>query len=64
MDYGLWEISIPKDNFRHSVSAVLEQERTVVSICHAYCHRGGNCELLPSVHLLSTDSILTLSSHR
>ena len=58
-DYCLWEHFLSKIFFRHSVSAVLEQERTIVFSFHAYCRRGENCKhlllytfLLPSTHIL------------
>ena len=55
MDYFPWAIFLSKVFFRHFVSAIWEQERTIVLSFHADCLRGGNCRSLLSntVSLLS-----------
>ena len=60
MDFGLWDSFFSK-YFRHPfLSVVQREERTWVSILHAYFRRAGNCNYLFSntVLLLSIDSIL------
>ena len=65
MDHFSWARFLSK-TFRHFVSAISEQERTMVLSVHADGLRGGNYKslLLNTVLLLATDSILLFSFER